>query len=200
MGCGPSRRSEEGSHAPAEGPSPQRAGHATSHAPAASRPHSARVASAEDRRSDRRSDAEIPHSSSSKPSGGDLSSLRVGPPVPLLPSPSAASTPQQAEQPPLVTMEDVLKAPFTKAVEENQLDELRRLLDARSEAVSVCPWSADAGSLLHLAAEGASGEIVALLIAKGAKKSVVDSDLKTPLHIAAENGNMDAVDGSCHVC
>ncbi|KAL3931621.1 MAG: hypothetical protein SGPRY_001047 [Prymnesium sp.] len=91
-------------------------------------------------------------------------------------------------------MEDVLKAPFTKAVEENQLDELRRLLDARSEAVSVCPWSADAGSLLHLAAEGASGEIVALLIAKGAKKSVVDSDLKTPLHIAAENGNMDAVD------
>jgi len=50
----------------------------------------------------------------------------------------------------------------------------------------------DEYTLLHVAAESGQGRICALLLANGASAEVVDSDLQTPLHVAAACGNLEA--------
>jgi len=85
------------------------------------------------------------------------------------------------------------KKQFCKAVEDSDEAELARLLEETPGAVYVSPWNADTGSLLHMAAECGAAELVSLLIVKGALASAVDGDLKTPLHVATENGQVEAV-------
>ena len=77
--------------------------------------------------------------------------------------------------------------------EGNAIDELQELLGSCPDALYACPWSADCGSLMHLAAEMGAASVITLLISKGAPTSAVDSDGKTPLHVAAENGQLDSV-------
>ena len=109
--------------------------------------------------------------------------------APAVSAPALPSDPSPASKP---MLDEDLKARFGKAVEQFGEDDLRRLLEACPQAVHECPWSTDCGSLLHMAAEAGESTIVTLLLSQGAPSNALDSDKKTALHIAAENGHLGA--------
>ena len=83
---------------------------------------------------------------------------------------------------------------ITEAVEEGDAERVRLLISENPDAVLVRPWNADAGSLLHLAAEAGDGGVVALLVERGAALGAVDDDGQTALHVAVANGHFAAVE------
>ena len=83
---------------------------------------------------------------------------------------------------------------ITEAVEEGDAERVRLLISENPDAVLVRPWNADAGSLLHLAAEAGDGGVVALLVERGAALGAVDDDGQTALHVAVANGQFAAVE------
>lgn len=85
---------------------------------------------------------------------------------------------------------DKHETPLHIAAKRGLKDILRRLLEYVKNSMDVINVQRlDGCSALHLAiANGASGDVVTLLLEHGASVSAIDSDGETALHIAAEKG------------
>ena len=79
---------------------------------------------------------------------------------------------------------------FDAALEGEDSGAFHQLLFDHPAATTVVPWSSDAGSLLHAAAEAGSAEICRDLLNAGAQASVLDEDGQTALHVAAMLGRV----------
>merc|ERR1740133_474759 len=83
------------------------------------------------------------------------------------------------------------------AVEEGDSARLQELLDTHPDAVCYAPWK-ESASLLHHAAESAERDVMYTIVDfAGPLLHELDDDGQTPLHVAVNNGNLDAAKVLC---
>jgi hypothetical protein len=116
--------------------------------------------------------------------------------IPLLLLVSALDTPPEPADP----FRDALVASIHHFAENGKLVHVRailekhpKLLDAKRAQELGKPSHGDGYTPLQTAARYGHGEIVALLIKKGADVNAADGYGYTPLHLAAEGGHLDVV-------